>query len=121
VGTSDTTGDQSFHAFRWQHGHISDLGTLPGDSYSLVPTISNDGLVLGVSLDASFNPTAVLWRYGTATDMNTLVPQDTALYLQSACYINDKGEIIGFATLKSNTSESHAYIAKPAWNSDDRD
>ena len=29
VGVSDTTDDQSFHAFLWQQGHIADLGTLP--------------------------------------------------------------------------------------------
>jgi probable HAF family extracellular repeat protein len=116
VGTSDTTGDASFHAFLWQQGHITDLGTLPGDSYSSAVTISNDGMVLGVSVSASFSPRAALWRNGTATDMNTLVPKDTALYLQSACSINDKGEIIGFASLKSNPSESHAYLAKPVGN-----
>jgi hypothetical protein len=76
-------------------------------------------MVLGISISASFSPRAMLWRNGTATDMNTLVPQDTALYLQSACSINDKGEIIGFAALKSNPSESHAYLAKPVENDGD--
>jgi probable HAF family extracellular repeat protein len=113
VGVSDTAGDQSFHAFLWQQGHITDLGTLPGDAFSDAVTISNNGMVLGISLDTSFNPKAVLWRNGTVVDMNTLVPQDTALHLESACYINDKGEIIGFAALKSNPNESHAYLAKP--------
>jgi len=113
VGTSDTAGDASFHGFLWQQGHITDLGTLPGDAYSSAIAISNDGLALGVSVSASFSPRAALWRNGTATDLNTLVPQDTALYLESACSINDKGEIIGFAALKSNPSESHAYLAKP--------
>ena len=119
VGTSDTTGDASFHAFLWQQGHITDLGTLPGDAYSSATSISNDGMVLGISISASFSPRAMLWRNGTATDMNTLVPQNTALYLQSACSINDKGEIIGFAALKSNPSESHAYLAKPVENDED--
>jgi hypothetical protein len=53
--------------------------------------------------------------------MNTLVPQDTALYLKSACSINAKGEIIGFAALKSNPNESHGYLAIPVVDSDDRD
>jgi hypothetical protein len=53
-------------------------------------------------------------------DLNTLAPQDTALYLESACSINDKGEIIGFAALKSNPSESHAYLAIPVRDPDDR-
>jgi probable HAF family extracellular repeat protein len=121
VGTSDTTGDQSFHAFLWQEGHIKDLGTLPGDAFSLAIAINNGGMVLGVSLDAGFNPRAVLWRDGIATDLNTLVPKDTALELQAACSINDRGEIIGFAALKSNFNESHAYIAIPVRDSDHRD
>ena len=75
--------------------------------------VGNNGLVLGLSLDASFNLKAALWHDGAATDLNTLVPQDTALHLESACSINDKGEIIGFAVLKSNPGESHAYLAKP--------
>jgi probable HAF family extracellular repeat protein len=113
VGTSDTTGDASFHGFLWHRGHITDLGTLTGDSYSSAIAIGNHGLILGVSISASFSPRAVLWRNGTPTDMNTLVPQDSTLYLESACSINDKGEIIGFAALKSNPSESHAFLAKP--------
>ena len=121
VGTSDTAGDKSFHAFLWQQGHITDLGTLKGDSYSHGTAIGNNGLVLGVSIDANFNPRAVLWRNGTPTDMNALVPADTTLKLQSACSINDKGEIIGFAALKSNLNESHAYLAKPVVSSGDGD
>jgi probable HAF family extracellular repeat protein len=119
VGASDTTGDASFHGFLWQQGHITDLGTLTGDAYSIAVAISNQGLVLGASISASFSPRAVLWRNGTATDLNTLVPQNSALYLESACSINDKGEIIGFAFLKGNPSESHAYLAKPVVGSQD--
>ncbi len=121
VGTSDTTGDASFHAFLWQRGHITDLGTLPDDAYSSATSIANNGMVLGISISASFSPRAALWRNGTATDLNTLVPQNSALYLESACSINEKGEIIGFAALKSNPSESHAYLAKPVVNSGDGD
>ena len=49
--------------------------------------------------------------------MNTLVPTDSPLCLESACSINDKGEIIGFEYLKSNPNESHAYLGKPVENS----
>jgi probable HAF family extracellular repeat protein len=121
VGTSDTTGDASFHGFLWQHGHITDLRPLTGDAYSSAIAISNNGLVLGVSIDASFMPRAVLWRNGTAADMNSLVPKSSTLYLESACSINDKGEIIGFAALKNNPAQSHAYLAKPVVNSHGRD
>jgi probable HAF family extracellular repeat protein len=121
VGASDTASDASFHAFFWQRGHITDLGTLKGDSYSLALAIGNNGLVLGASIDANFNLRAVLWRNGTPTDMNTLVPADSTLNLETACSINDKGEIIGFAALKSNPNEYHAYLAKPVVSSGDGD
>jgi probable HAF family extracellular repeat protein len=113
VGTSDTTGDASFHGFLWQHGHLTDLKPVTGDAYSSAIAISNSGLVLGVSINASFMPRAVIWRNEIATDLNTLVPQDSTLTLESACSINDKGEIIGFAALKSNPAQSHAYLAQP--------
>jgi probable HAF family extracellular repeat protein len=120
VGTSDTTGDKSFHAFLWQKGHIKDLGTLEGDSYSSAIAIANNGMVLGVSIDASLSPRAALWRDEIPTDLNTLVPSTTALYLQAACSINHKGEITGFAVLKTDPTESHAYVAIPVWDSDDK-
>jgi probable HAF family extracellular repeat protein len=118
VGTSDTTGDQSFHGFLWQGGHITDLLPLPSDDFSYAVTISNEGVVLGLSISDSFTTTAVQWRNGAAVDMNTLVPPDTALYLESACSINARGEIIGFAALKSNPTESHAYLAIPVADSE---
>jgi probable HAF family extracellular repeat protein len=117
VGTSDTTRDASFHAFLWRDGHIADLGTVTGDAYSAAVAVSERGLVLGVSLSASFAPRAALWHDGAATDMNTLVPTNSPLYLESACSTNEKGEIIGFAYLKSNPNESHAYLAKPVESS----
>jgi len=121
VGTSDTTGDASFHGFLWHQGHITDLGTLTGDAYSSALSISKDGLVVGVSISASFSPRAALWRNEIAIDMNTLIPKNSALYLESACSINEKGEIIGFAALMSNPAETHAYLAKPVVNSQDGD
>ena len=118
VGGSDTTNDASFHGFLWQQGHITDLKPRAVDSLSVALAIGNNGLVFGASIDANFIPTAVLWRNGgTPTDMNTLVPADSTLNLQTACFINDKGEIIGFAALKSNPSETHAYLSKPVVNS----
>jgi len=121
VGASDTTNDTSFHGFLWQQGHITDLVPLTGDPYSDAIAIANNGLVLGASINASFNPRAVLWRNGTPTDLNALVPADSTLNLESACSINAKGEIIGFAALKSDPSESHAYLAKPIVSSGDAD
>jgi probable HAF family extracellular repeat protein len=121
VGVSDTTGDASFHGFLWQKGHITDLGTLPGDAFSVTTSIGDNGMVLGASIDASFTPRAVLWRNGTPTDLNTLVPASSTLALQTACSITAKGEIIGFAVVKGTTTDYHAYLATPVASSADID
>jgi hypothetical protein len=41
---------------------MQDLGTLPGDVTSAASGITNESQVVGVLLDASFNPTAFLRR-----------------------------------------------------------
>lgn len=121
VGSSDTTGDASFHAFLWQNGIITDLGTFPGDSYSLATAINDQGKVTGVSLDANFNLRAVLWENGKPSDLNTQVPSDTTLYLQTACSINAKGQIIGIAVVKGSTTDFHGYLLTPVFHDRDRD
>jgi probable HAF family extracellular repeat protein len=113
VGVSDTTGDASFHGFLWQDGHMSDLQPLAGDSYSYATAISDKGLVLGLSLDANFNLRAALWENGKPIDLNTLVPEDTTLDLQTACSINKEGQITGIALAKGTASDYHAYLATP--------
>jgi len=60
---------------------MSDLQPLPGDFYSYATAISDKGQVTGLSLDANFNLRAVLWHHGNVTNLNDLVPADTALFL----------------------------------------
>lgn len=120
VGASDTTGDASFHAFLWQNGSMTDLGTYPGDSYSLATAINDQGKVTGVSLDANFNIRAVLWENGKPIDLNTLVPSDTTLDLQTACSITFEGQIIGIAAVKG-TSDFHGYLLTPRFRELDRE
>ena len=100
---------------------MSDLEPFPGDSYSYATAISETGLVLGLSIDANFNLRAVTWQDGAITDLNGLVPADTTLSLQSACSINAKGQIIGFALVKGTTNDFHAYLATPISSDEDSD
>jgi len=113
VGVSDTTGDASFHGFIWKEGHMTDLGPLPGDSYSSAIAISDLGQVVGLSLDANFNPHAVTWQSGNVANLNDLVPAETPLLLQTACSINREGQIIGIALTKGTANDFHAYVATP--------
>jgi probable HAF family extracellular repeat protein len=112
VGTSDTTGDASFHGFLWEDGHLTDLQPLQGDSYSAAVGINDRGVVVGTSIDASFNLRAFVWQHGAMKDLNKLVSGATPLFLQTACSIDASGEIdgIGFDTV---TGEYHAYKAIP--------
>jgi probable HAF family extracellular repeat protein len=113
VGYSDLKGNANFHAFLWARGTgMQDLGTLAGDVNSLGININDEGQVAGVSLDANFNPRAVLWQNGTMTDLNTLIPANSPLFLMFACSINSSGQIVGFAV--TSTGEAHGYLLSPS-------
>jgi len=113
IGNSDLAGDTNFHGFLWTEGTgMQDLGTLPGDANSAAIGINDAGDVVGVSLDAKFNPRAFFWRNGVMTDLNTLAPADSPLFLITGCSINSQGQIIGIAIEKS-TGAAHGYLATP--------
>jgi probable HAF family extracellular repeat protein len=112
VGGSDLPGDTTFHAFLWtRKTGMQDLGTLSSDLASNGISINDGGSVVGVSLDANFNPRAFLWQKGVMTDLNTLVAGDAPLYLLTACSINSRGEITGLGL--TSTGEIHTYFATP--------
>jgi probable HAF family extracellular repeat protein len=111
VGASDLPGDKTYHGFLWsEKTGILDLGTLLGDAASSALGINDDGNVVGVSLDADFNPRAFLRREGRMIDLNQLAP-DSPLYLLIAHGINSSGEIIGFGV--NSIGDVHAYLAIP--------
>jgi probable HAF family extracellular repeat protein len=113
VGNSDLAGDKVNHAFLWTKGKgMHDLGTPIGDAYSVGLSINDSGKVVGISLDANFNPRAFVWHKGVMTDLNTLIPNDSTLYLLIACSINAEGQITGFG-FDTITGETHGYLATP--------
>jgi probable HAF family extracellular repeat protein len=124
VGTSSLTAQSTVflgsHAFLWTKATgMQDLGTLPGDVASAGLGINDSGEVVGVSDDKDGNPRAFLWQKGVMTDLNTLVPANSPLYLLFAEVINASGEIAGFGAVKStcmgdpNLCETHAFLATP--------
>lgn len=113
VGNPDLPGDVANHAFLWTKSKpMRDLGTLPGDAFSAGLGINNSGRVVGISLDANFNPRAFVWQNGQMTDLNTLIPTSSTLYLLIACSINSQGQIVGFG-VDTLTGETHGYVATP--------
>jgi probable HAF family extracellular repeat protein len=113
TGTSDLAGDTTFHAFLWtRKAGIHDLGTLKGDFAGAGLGINDSGDVVGASFDANFNLRAFLWRKGVMTDLNTLVPANSAFVsLLFAHGINPRGEIAGFGL--TNGGQVHAFLAIP--------
>jgi len=102
MGQSNLTGDPGCdgispqfscdeHAFLWDHGTLTDLGTL-GGTFSLANWIDNTGEVVGGATtpgDQAFH--ATLWKNAVITDLGTL---DGDCFSQ-AWAINSKGQIVG--------------------------
>ena len=115
VGQSDLPGDTTSHAFLWtENAGMRDLGTLPGDVASSPGGINNKGEVVGASVDVAGDSTAVLWKDGVITDLNTLIPADSLFFLFLAFDINSRGQIVGWA--ETSSSEVHAFLATPSDN-----
>jgi probable HAF family extracellular repeat protein len=105
------------HAFLWTSvTGMQDLGTLPGDNMSAGLGMNNLGDVAGASIAGpdplAGVPKAVIWHNGHITDLNTVVPADTSLFLLTAFQINDVGQVAGFG-VDLNTSEVHGFLATP--------
>jgi uncharacterized membrane protein len=120
VGTAATHGDAALLAVLWTDNAIENLGALDGDPCSATDAINSGGQVVGGSgfFAADFFPDcntavehAVLWDHGTILDLNAFVPPGTDLTLNEATFINDRGEITGFA-VDSNGIE-HAFLLLP--------
>ena len=115
TGESNLPGDTATHAFLWQkHNGMIDLGTLPGDLSSSGDGINDLGQIVGGSCDIDENCRAFLWQDGVMTDLNTLIPPDSTLYLVEATgTINNRGQIGGYA-YDTASGEFHAFLLNPS-------
>jgi len=116
VGGSTLPDNQTLHAYLWtKQTGMQDIGLLGSDAMALPTAINNTGQVVGASCDNNGNCRAFFWQTKTMTDLNTLIPPNSPLYLLFANWINDSGEIVGLA-LETGTGNTHAFLATPCGN-----
>jgi probable HAF family extracellular repeat protein len=91
VGYSNTTTG-AIHAFLWEDGTMTDLGTLPGGIQSQAYAINSRGQIVGGGSDASGDMRAVRWEDSTIVDLGTL----PGGRLSQALAINNRGQVVGY-------------------------
>jgi len=118
VGTSSLPGDKANPAFLWTEATgMQNIGTLGKDKSALpgaFGAINNIGQVVGQSCSGyagTGNCRAFIWQNNVMTDLNTLIPADSPLYLVFALQINDAGEIVGLGV--TSTGQPPAFLATP--------
>ena len=115
VGSS-RLNDSTVHAFLWQNGGVTDLGTLSGGYDSDAKGINNLGQAVGSSsLNGASGLTAVLWN-GGITDLGYIGVPGNATGWSVANDINDAGVAVGTSTWASPTRfyNNHAFVWRNA-------
>jgi probable HAF family extracellular repeat protein len=116
IGSADGT---TFYAAVWLNGAdgaVTNLGTLPGDFAAFATGINERGQVVGNNFDSTFSWShGFIWQDGVMTDLNTLIPEDSNLFIISASNVNERGQISGMATVQTgpHTGEIHSYLLTP--------
>ncbi|MHA6203481.1 hypothetical protein ACXU4B_03540 [Dyella soli] len=109
AGTSMMVGDTSWHAFRWSHGIMKDLGTL-GGANSEAFAMNRQGNVVG---RADFSPTnthhhAFYWKRGAMIDLGSLPPCQNS----TAFGINELNQVIGDTGACPGGGDGHSFISE---------
>jgi probable HAF family extracellular repeat protein len=120
VGRSDTAvfnpiiGDFLAHAFRWEKGVLSDLGTPAGAVFSQANGVNARGWIAidysaGVVDPLNGGPIflGALWKNGQFLDVGTLGGLET-----DALYVNNAGQVVGFSTI-NRTPDPFSFLGAP--------
>jgi len=102
----------------WQNNTVTGLGgLLPGDVATFATSINNRGQVVGSSFNSENSWShGLIWQNGVMTDLNTLFPASSNLYVISASNINESGQIAGMAVEMAGPQGGqivHAFLATP--------
>ena len=112
------------HAFRWQDGALSDLGTLPGGTSSCTQWINERGVIAGGATNGAIDSltgypevNAVLWKNGTIRNLGTLGGNESVAF-----GLNNRDQAVGFAlntipdpftsVLAFGATQAHAFLSQ---------
>ena len=100
----------------WQNGGVTGLPILPGDGAAFATGINNRGQVVGSTFNSIGWSHGFLWHDSVMTDLNSLIPGDSNLFIIAGSNINERGQISGMATVMSGPDEGtiHAILLTPA-------
>src|SRR5207302_4587432 len=106
VGQASTlSGDK--HAFLYENGIMTDLGTLPGDTSSSAAAINDRGQIVGTSGFPGEH--AFLFDNGVMIGLPTL----PGGHFSGALGINNHGEIVGSSDATNALSHATLWIPVP--------
>jgi probable HAF family extracellular repeat protein len=117
VGGSRVSPNES-HAVMWTRSstgwEITDLGTLPGDMFSVAHAINDHRVIVGTSLDASNIGRGFLWTGDTGMMELDSLGGDTY-----ALAINNSGDVAGLSTDESGNRHAIRWRAAQNWALED--
>ncbi len=111
VGSIVFEGEDQKHAFLFENGYFIDLGVLHEGGTSVANGINNHGWVVG---DASVITYPAIRAFvsveGVMYDLNDFVSEDCPWHLTKALKINDRGQILMLANLKSSVGSTYLLL-----------
>ncbi len=97
-------GVADYHAFFWQHGQMTDAGTL-GGNLSNAQSINDGGELAGFSwLADNVDFHAFLWRNGVMSDLGTVAGDSES----QAYFVSSSGQVLGSSGTLA--SLNHAFL-----------
>ena len=98
----------------WQPDGTLTTPDLPGASQAT--GINSKGQVVGSTFDSHFNWSGgFIWQNHVVTDLNTLIPADSNLFIINASNINERGQISGMAFVHAgpHAGDIHSILLTP--------